>query len=132
MCLWHCIFLNGLRLHLAQTRNRRPDRNRARSIKRIRPSRHSLLAGLARPDACARALDVVLSAEVAVVLAVLGDFDLLYDLAESSAVTGSVLSDDSDLLCAATHGLIWTDAEKREREREERREERRMEGEKGR
>lgn len=41
-----------------------------------------------------------LSAESASVLAVLGDFDLLHHLTQRSTITGTILSDDSDLLGA--------------------------------
>ena len=61
---------------------------------------HGLLAGAASPDAGSRALHVNLAAEGAHVLGVLGNFDLLDDLTERSTVTSTVLTNDSDLLCA--------------------------------
>ena len=47
---------------------------------------------------------LVLTAEAAGVLGVLGNFDLLDLLTERSSIASSVLSDDSNFLSATTHG----------------------------
>ena len=57
-----------------------------------------LSASLAEPDADGRSLHASLSAELAGVLGVLRDLHLLHLLTERGTITGSVLSDDSNLL----------------------------------
>ena len=48
-------------------------------------------------------LHLVLSAEGAVVFAVLGDFHLLDSLPQAGTITGTILSGDSDLLGSLSH-----------------------------
>jgi hypothetical protein len=55
-------------------------------------------ASLALPDSDRLSLDLVLSAELAVVLGVLRNLVFLGNLSHGSSVSGSVLSDDSLLL----------------------------------
>ena len=52
------------------------------------------------PDADGLALDGVLAAELAGVLAVLGHLDLLHLLTQGGAVAGAVLADNAHLLRA--------------------------------
>jgi len=61
-------------------------------------SSNGLPAGTAGPDADGLALHGVLSTECAGVGGVLGDFELLGHLPQGSTITGSVLSDNPDLL----------------------------------
>jgi len=61
------------------------------------------VAGFAVPDTDGGALDAVLSAELAHVAGVLCDLHLLDLLTERGTVTGTVLSGNSDLLCALGH-----------------------------
>lgn len=55
------------------------------------------------PDSGGLSLHGLLSAERAGVAGVLCDFELLGHLTEGSTITGSVLSDDSDLLSSLGH-----------------------------
>ena len=48
-----------------------------------------------------------LAAELALVLGVLGDLDLLDDLTDGGTVTGPVLAHDTDLLGALRHPAIY-------------------------
>lgn len=65
-------------------------------------SSDDLVATSARPDTNVGALDGVLTAELAGVLSVLGNFDLLDLLTDGRTVTCSVLSNDTDLLSSAS------------------------------
>mgnify|MGYP006983679387 CR=1 FL=1 len=57
-----------------------------------------LLAARAVPDAYSNSLDAFLSAKLASVCGVLVDFDLLDLFTDRSTISGTVFTDDSDLL----------------------------------
>jgi hypothetical protein len=67
-------------------------------VQGISTSSITLVAWSAVPDTGSASLHGGLSAELAHVLGVLRDFHLLHLLTERGTITGSVLSDDSDLL----------------------------------
>ena len=64
------------------------------------------LAALAGPDAHNGALHGVLAAEGASVLAVLGDFHLLDHLTQGGTITGTIFTNDSNLLGALGHFAV--------------------------
>ena len=96
-------YLDGLNLHLLQTRDGAPNSDSRRGVENVGSSGDGLLALLAVPDSGDGPLDGVFTAEGAVVLAVLGDLHLLDELSEGGSVAGSVLSRDSDLFRALSH-----------------------------
>ena len=60
----------------------------------------SLSASSAVPDTDRLSLDGILSAEVASIPGVLGNFHLSDHFTQASTITGTILAGDSDLLCA--------------------------------
>jgi len=82
--------LDGLNLHLLQSGNCRARGGGTRGGQCVRSSGDGLLAALAVPDSSGLPLDVYFSAEVAFVLAVLRNLDLLAQLSEGGSVPGSV------------------------------------------
>ena len=73
----------------------------------------TLVAWLAVPDTGSGSLHGSLSAELADVLGVLRDFHLLHLLTQRGTITGSVLSDDSNLLSSL--GLQWRRRKRRKK-----------------
>ena len=98
--------LSIIRLHFSQTRNIGSDRDRRGSGQRVGTSGNHLTARSAFPDSYASSLDGVLSAKDASVRGVLGDFHLFDQFTQSRTITGTVLSGDSDLLRALSHGIL--------------------------
>lgn len=102
---------------LTETADGRTDSGSRRGAENVGTTSVLLVAALALPDADGGALDgglglalfyssAHLAARRARVARVLGDFHLLDGLTERSTVTGTVLSGDSDLLCALGLGLV--------------------------
>lgn len=97
-----CVFC----LHSSQTGNVGSDRNRGGGGQRVSSTGNDFAASSAFPDSYAGSLDVVLTAKDATVGGVLGDFDLADQFSQSGTVTGTVLSGDTDLLSALSHGKL--------------------------
>jgi hypothetical protein len=77
------------------------------------------MAATAAPDSGRLTLHRVLSAEVASVLGVLCDLNLLDLLTQSGTIAGTVLTGDADLLGALSLFIVTaTQRKERERERE--------------
>lgn len=87
---------------LAQAANGGTDGNGGGGGRDVGSSGDDLVATRARPDTDVGALDGVLTAELAGVLSVLGNFDLLDLLTDGRTVASSVLSNDTDLLSSAS------------------------------
>lgn len=100
-------YLSVIHLNLSQTSDIGSDRDSRGSGQRVCTSGNDLTAGSAFPDSHTRSLDVVLSAKDASVRGVLGDFDLANQFTQSGTITGTVLSGDSDLLGALSHGVLY-------------------------
>ena len=92
------LYLQGRRL--AETPDRTPNGGGSTGVQAIGTSGVAPLARPTGPDASGCPLHGSLSAEEADVLRVLGNFYLLHLLTERGTITGSVLSDDSNLLGA--------------------------------
>ena len=72
----------------------------------ISTTSHLLSGSFASPDACGLSLHTGFTAEWRHVFGVLADLELLDDLSQSSTVSGSILSADSNLLCSLCHYVI--------------------------
>ena len=92
----HPLYLDGLLL--TETSDSTSNGDGTSGVQAISTSSVLLSASLAEPDADGRSLHASLSAELAGVLGVLRDLHLLHLLTERGTITGSVLSDDSNLL----------------------------------
>jgi hypothetical protein len=92
----------GLCLQLTQTTNGGANGDGSGGGGSVSTTGGHLVATRARPDSDVSTLNGVLTAELASVLRVLRNFDLLDLLTDGRTITGSVLSDDSDLLGSAT------------------------------
>jgi hypothetical protein len=102
-----CVYSLGVfRSHFSQATNGRSDGNGRRCRQRISATSDYFTARFAFPNTHIGSLDIVLSAKDATIGTVLGDFNLAYELAQCTTVTGTVLSCDSDLLCALTHIVL--------------------------
>ena len=69
------------------------------------PASNGLFAALAFPDADGLPSDGILSAELACIASMLGNFNLLNNLSQGSTVSCTVFADNSDFLCALCHRL---------------------------
>lgn len=87
---------------LAQAADGGTDSNGSSGGRDVGTSGDDLVAATTSPDTDVRALDGVLTAELAGVLSVLGNFDLLDLLTDGRTVASSVLSNDTDLLSSAS------------------------------
>jgi hypothetical protein len=100
------VLLGVFRGHFSQATNGRSDGNGRRCRQRISATSDYFTARFAFPNTHIGSLDIVLAAKDATIGTVLGDFNLAYELAQCTTVTGTVLSSDSDLLCALTHIVL--------------------------
>jgi hypothetical protein len=87
---------------LAQTTDGRANGNGGGGGRGVGSSSNDLVAAVAGPDADVSTSDSVLTAELARVLGVLRNLNLADLLTDGRTVAGSVLSDDTDLLCSTT------------------------------
>ena len=85
---------------LPQATNRRPHRHRPSSVQTVCSSSLCLAATFALPDAYNCTLHCMPATESAEELRVLANFDLLDLFPQTSTVTGAILADNPDLLCA--------------------------------
>lgn len=90
-------------LKISQSSDGRSDGGGGHGSVDVGSSGDDLVALGAVPDSGGLSLHGLLSAERAGVAGVLGDLELLGHLTEGSSITGSVLSDDSDLLRSLGH-----------------------------
>jgi hypothetical protein len=90
-------------LQFSQTSNSGTNSDCRCGRNRVSSSGHNLTARTALPDSSAGTLHTVLSAKDTLVLRVLRNLNLFHQLTQSRTVSGSVLSCDSDLLCASSH-----------------------------
>lgn len=84
-------------LQLSETTNSRSDCRSSGRGQCVRTSSDGFSAATAVPNTSGNTLDGILSTEGAGVLRMLSDFDLLHDLSQRGTISGSVLTDNTDL-----------------------------------
>ena len=90
-------------LQFSQTCNCRADSHSRSRGKGVCTSSHYLTARATAPDSGIGTLDAHLSTKDTLIRRVLRNLNLSQQLTQSRTISGSILSGDSDLLCASSH-----------------------------